>query len=428
MKSTAVKNNVKMMIFTVALGAFAGAVLWAFLKAVTLCTELFWDIIPESAGSPAVTIIFCVAGGLALGFLHRKFGNYPDELNEVMGQIKKNKYYDYRPMPMILICAFIPLILGASVGPEAGLTGIIAGLCYWIGDNVTYAKNHTAEFSGIGEAVTLGQLFHAPLFGIFMVEEEAQDTGTGQTLPKPMKLLYYGVSTAASFLSIGILNQCFGKAMAGIAGFSEVTIEPGDYLLLLLYIPIGVALYFWFEFSEKITGKAASKVPAIVRELICGAAIAVTGLFLPLVLFSGEEELGGLMDTFGLYTPAFLILICVLKILMTAFCIRFGWRGGHFFPVIFACACMGFALPMFFFAEPSAHAVFAAGVVTAAALGAQIKKPLAVTVLLLLCFPVRMIFWLFLAALIGSRLAMLVRKMTDKQENSEENTGDNTEG
>ena len=37
----------------------------------------------------------------------------------------------------MLLCALLPLLLGASVGPEAGLTGIIAALCYWVGDNVT---------------------------------------------------------------------------------------------------------------------------------------------------------------------------------------------------------------------------------------------------------------------------------------------------
>ena len=48
-------------------------------------------------------------------------------------------------MPVVLVCAFLPLVFGSSVGPEAGLTGIIAGLCYWVGDNVKYAKEHADE-------------------------------------------------------------------------------------------------------------------------------------------------------------------------------------------------------------------------------------------------------------------------------------------
>ncbi|MBQ3381599.1 MAG: hypothetical protein IJG58_07545, partial [Oscillospiraceae bacterium] len=51
---------------------------------------------------------------------------------------------------------------------------------------------------------------------------------------------------------------------------------------------------------------------------------------------------------------------------------------------------------------------FAAGVVTSATLGAQLKKPLAVSVLMLLCFPARLLFWIFLAAATGGRLAQLI--------------------
>ena len=83
-----------------------------------------------------------------------------------MEKLQTEKYYDYRPIVPMLICAFIPLVCCSSVGPEAGLTGIIAALCYWVGDNVTYAKEHAQEFSQIGEAVTLGQLFlYAPRSG-----------------------------------------------------------------------------------------------------------------------------------------------------------------------------------------------------------------------------------------------------------------------
>ena len=61
-------------------------------------------------------------------------------------------------MLVMLISAFLPLIFAASVGPEAGLTDVIVGLCYWVGDNIKYAKEHEREYSEVGEAVTLGVL------------------------------------------------------------------------------------------------------------------------------------------------------------------------------------------------------------------------------------------------------------------------------
>ena len=108
--------------------------------------------------------------------------------------------------------------------------------------------------------------------------------------------------------------------------------------------------------------------------------------------------------------PWLLMGLCLLKLGLTAFCLSFGMKGGHFFPLIFACTCMGMALARLVFPETAEHAVFAAGTVTAAALGAQMKKPLAVSTLLLLCFPARMLFWMFLAAALAGRIAQLLEK------------------
>ena len=82
-----------------------------------------------------------------------------------------------------------------------------------------------------------------------------------------------------------------------------------------------------------------------------------------------------------------------------------GLKGGHFFPVIFAGVCLGYGIAMFVFPEAAAeHVVFGAAVVTAARLGGIMRKPLAVTMLLFLCFPVRMFLWIFLAAVVGSKV------------------------
>ena len=71
--------------------------------------------------------------------------------------------------------ALLPLLIGSSVGPEAGLTGIIVGLCYWAGDNLKFAGQNTRNYSQIGAAVSMSVLFHAPLFGIFEVEENSEE-------------------------------------------------------------------------------------------------------------------------------------------------------------------------------------------------------------------------------------------------------------
>lgn len=401
-------NTIKLVCFTALLGAFAGILVWGFLKAVAAGTHILWDVLPDHTGMPYMTIIGCSVGGLVVGLLHRFFGDYPEELDVVMGRIKKEKHYDYHPMAVMLVCAFIPLVCGASVGPEAGLTGIIAALCYWVGDNVTFAKQNSELVSGIGEVVTLGQLFHSPLFGILAVEEGGEDEeGVAQQMSKGNKLLFYGISTASGFLAAEILTYFFGTAMEGFPSFEDVMTVREDYLMLLVYIPAGLLLYALFELSKKLTKAVGTRIPVILKETLCGAAAGVIAFFLPIVMFSGEEQMGELMETFLSYSPLFLLGICVLKIVMTAFCINFGLKGGHFFPLIFACVCMGFALVSIVFpSEPPAHAAFAAAAVTATMLGAQLKKPLAASLLLLLCFPARILVVIFLCAAVGKSAAV----------------------
>lgn len=401
-------NTSKLAVFTALLGACAGMVIWCFLKAVAVCTGFIWDALPEKTGVSFLPLLFCILGGLLTGILHKRFGDYPEELQVVMGKIQKDKHYDYHPMSVMLVCAFLPLICGASVGPEAGLTGVIAALCYWVGDNVTFAKQNTEMISQIGEAVTLSQLFHSPLFGIMAVEESPVD---GQeAVPSPMsrgnKLLFYGISTAAGFLAAEVLNKIFGPAMGGFPSFSEAPMETGDYLMLLLYIPAGLLLYVLFERCEQLTVRLSQRIPVVIRETVCGLVIGIIGILVPMAMFSGEEQMGELMETFASYSPFFLLGICLLKILMTTFCINLGMKGGHFFPLIFACTCMGFALAGFVFAaNPSPHAAFAAAAVTGTVLGAQLKKPLAAVLLLLLCFPAGTLFWIFLCVVIGKSVA-----------------------
>ena len=190
--------------------------------------------------------------------------------------------------------------------------------------------------------------------------------------------------------------------MEGFPSFSQAPAGNWDYLLLLLYIPAGILLYILFELCEKLTGSLAKRMPAVIRETVCGAVIGLVGIVIPMAAFSGEEQMGELMETFVSYSPLFLFVICILKIFMTTFCINLGMKGGHFFPLIFACTCLGFVFSALIFpADPMPHSAFAAAAVTGTVLGAQLKKPLAATLLLLLCFPAGSLFWIFLCAVIG---------------------------
>lgn len=132
--------------------------------------------------------------------------------------------------------------------------------------------------------------------------------------------------------------------------------------------------------------------------LLGGLILGVFGTVLPLTMFSGEEQMAELGETCLDFAPWVLILTGVAKLFLTNVCIQSGWRGGHFFPVIFCGVSIGYGVAML----SGLNEAFCLGVITAALLGVILRKPVAVTLLLLLCFPVRVIPWLILAAYLGS--------------------------
>lgn len=428
-----IKNQLDLWLFCVLIGAVAGALVWVILKVMSLGMELIWTWIPGKISMPYYTLIVCTAGGVIIGVFRKIFGDYPEELETVMGKVKKEKRYDYSHMFIMIIAALLPLLIGSSVGPEAGLTGIIVGLCYWAGENLKFAKQHTREYSQIGIAVSLSVLFHAPLFGIFEVEEDSEEflqsesaespnvsekiqpenskegestkkeSSPAVTITKSSKIFIYGIALAAGTGIYAGLSALFGAGMSGFPSFDTVEIQRIDYVLMILYMICGCVLAYFYETTHAITEKIADKIPGIIKETLAGLLLGLIGMAVPAVMFSGEEQMEVLMRDYAGYFSIVLIAIAFLKVLLTNVCIQFGLKGGHFFPVIFAGVCMGYGVAMLCFGKDGSHVVFAAAIVTATLLGGIMKKPLAVTMLLFLCFPVKMFLWIFIAAAVGSK-------------------------
>ncbi len=402
------KNLFLYVLLATLLGAAAGALVWVLLRIMNLGIDLIWHTLPNYVGNDAAyTIGVCLLGGLLIGLWQKKFGIYPQELEDVMHELRTTGTYPYSKIPILSVAALLPLIFGGCLGPEAGLTGIIVGLCCWVGDRLKYKGREIREIAEAGMAATLGVIFASPFVGIaFNYESEAAKeseeelTETEKATLKKLKKLVYIMAVAGGLGAMKLLGDIFGGG-SGIPRFGrDVDITVDDWKWFIVVFAAGMIAGLIYVIAHKITAIIGDKLinRRVVSCMLAGLCVAVIGLISPWTMFSGEHQMGELMEVWQNETAAGLVMITVLKLVLVNLCINLGWKGGHIFPVIFSGVSMGYTMAMILGIEP----VFAVAVTTAALCGYIMRKPVMVIGVLLLCFPVTVIIPLTAAAYLGS--------------------------
>ena len=197
-----------------------------------------------------------------------------------------------------------------------------------------------------------------------------------------------------------------------------VKYSTAEYLLAIPLSIVGIICGLIFviaeKFSEKIFKVIQGKCGIIVSTTLGGIILGVVGTYLSLCrCFQVKKDINVLKDGYIKFAPWVLIGSGLLKLFLTNICIKSGWKGGHFFPVIFCGVSIGFGIGML----TGLDVAFCSAVVTAGLLGVTMEKSaLAVTMLLLLCFDVNVIPWVLLSAFIGSVVPTKIFKLnkTDK--------------
>lgn len=373
------KNRALFLLSVAVTGAFAGAAVWLFFFAMEHGIDYLWTEIPHALGvsSPELAsgpfgflpypFFVCLLGGLLIGLYEKMTGTKTDDLNQVMAKVKQDGRYPYDNLGKLSLAALLPLLFGGSIGPEAGLTGVIAGLCSWVGDRMRRFGAEFRELTLLGTQAALTALFTAPVFG-FVAPLAGSADGQGEgaddesasgeitiKLPKAQKTVVYGIAIAGGLGTYLLLGQLVGGGM-GMPRFEAA--EVGNLELTWL-------------------------IPLSLIGTICGW-----------LYFVSEHASEALSHAIG-ERP-------VVKAMLTPALINLGWRGGHFFPVIFSGVSLGYGLAILTGADP----VFCVAVCTASTMGAVMRQPVMVVGLLLMCFPLKGIVCMIIAAVIAAGIPL----------------------
>lgn len=403
---TKLVTYITFLLVTVCLGAFAGAFTWAFFFLMNAGLQLLWEDAPallESVGMPAVfyPIGFCAIGGIVIGLFHKHWGDYPKEMNVVLAEVKKTGRYEYDHLGASFFGALLPLMFGGSVGPEAGLTGVIAGLCTWVTDRLKFLKSELSDVAAAGTAAVIAAIFNAPLFGLIApVVGSTGDSESGTVqIPKAKKFAVYVLAVAGALGAFMLLSNVFGGGM-GLPHFGDLHVGKRELIWSLPILALAIFAGWLNAVFSILTGKVSHKIGnrPVLKATIAGLLLGACGVVLPFSMFAGETQAEVLTQDWQTFGAFVLIATGLLKVFTTQLCLNFGWSGGHFFPLIFSGVAIGYGCAALLGIDPT----YAVCLSSSALLGVVMRQPVMTVLLLFLCFPVKGAAFMLAAAAIGS--------------------------
>lgn len=348
------RRLIPLLVLASAVGVVVSLAAWGFLELIhQIQVGLFTDL-PEELGyhhgAPSwfYVVVLGVAGSLVAAAIVRLPGNgghVPAEGLKVGGD-------PVQPieLPGIVLAAFATIGGGLVLGPEAPLIALGAGLGVFAIRSLR--KDTPAEAQAVmaaaGSIAAVSLLFGSPIIAAVLLLE-----ALGLDREKLPLILLPGLLAAGigSLISIGmgsltgLSTSAYALGSLPLPKLNEPALADFAWTFLLA---IGVAILVFavmrlgllaFDFARRSPYLVLPAVGVAVA-LLAIAFHAASGRAIEEVLFSGQDQLPGLVTGAGSWSISALLLLLAFKGL--AWGISLGsFRGGPTFPALFIGAAAG---------------------------------------------------------------------------------------
>jgi H+/Cl- antiporter ClcA len=322
-------------------------------------------------------ILLTVAGvllGLAIKFTGQHAG-----LGVAQGQYAKTGRITPRYLPSILLEAFIALWSGAAIGPEGPLVFLTGGVGTFIADRLRIEKDDVPLLVYSAIAGAFGGFFGSPVVGALGAYE--------YMFIKELDFYRHVIpGLVAAAVGYSVYFALLHTQFLGIFSFPNYA-TPHLYDLgsaVLVGVIAGVVgILFKVIFGVMHLVFAPLGKRPVVRAIVGGVVIGLIGSFLPLTLYSGQEQVTHILHNAeanpAAYTVGFLLLLVVVKAILTSTSFASGFDGGPIFPLLFIGGTLGLAISQILTFIPQGVGVTAGMAGVACAI---LPLPLTVTLLL----------------------------------------------
>ena len=365
---------IRLLVLVVVMGLISALVTFGFITLVHTSTHLLWVQTAETmvVDQRLFTLAVCTIGGLLVGLLVKLFGDHSGIFAEVMREFGKTGRFDYRNAPGIVITAFVSLISGGSLGPEAPLADACGGIGTFVSDRMGLDSRETRTMGYSGISGMLASFITNPFGGALLGLESAQGGSMTGLLGYFWILFPALLSSAVSTVVFVLLSGTFFDTMYSFPAYIPKLAD------MLYAAPLGilggmVGVLFMFLLKQLQGFFQRMKSQVVLRGLVGGLGMGIIGALLPLTLFSGEAETSELILQATELGVVMLVVLGLAKLLATSLLLATGWKGGYIFPIMFASVALGLAVNLLFPSIPLAVTVAAT---MAGALVAALKAPL----------------------------------------------------
>ncbi|WP_076261183.1 chloride channel protein [Intrasporangium flavum] len=345
---------VSALVLAALLGIPVSAVAYGFLALVSALQTYLFDDLPTSLFSggppawwPVPWLTLCgLLVALTIRYLPGTAGHSP-----ALGFHTGTGPVQGRELPGVALAALTTLGLGAVLGPEAPLIALGGGLAAL---TVRLARRDAPPMAvtimaSAGSFAAVSTLLGSPLLGAFLIMEAAGIAGATLSLVALPGLLASGIG---ALVFVG-LDHWTGLGTFSLALTTVPQAATPTVASLLWAVPVGIlgALLGW-----GIRWLALSVRPHVHRSRVpvtvglgllvglCATAYQVsTGRGFGQVLFSGQDQLPGLVAHAADYSLGALLLLALFKSVAYGLSLS-AFRGGPVFPAMFVGAVLGIAV------------------------------------------------------------------------------------
>jgi H+/Cl- antiporter ClcA len=328
-----------LMVYAALFGALSSLLAAGYITLYNQGIEFFKQVSLFVLNINIWPLILLTGAGVVIGLLIKFLGQHGG-LGVAQQQYAKTGRLNPRDVPSILLQGFTALWSGAAVGPEGPLVFLTGGVGTFISDRLRLQKDDVQVLVYSSIAGAFGGFFGSPVVGAVGAIE--------YMFIKELNLYRHIIpGLLAAAVGWGVYYALLQTSFLGIYDFPNYDsprLVDLWWAFLVGVIAGFVGIMFKLIFGILHVAFGRLKKRPVLLAITGGVVIGLIGSFLPLTLYSGQNQLLQIIHNPAAFGIGLLLLLVLVKALLTSTSFATGFEGGPIFPSLFMGGTLGLAL------------------------------------------------------------------------------------